>query len=204
MKTRYLLFILSIIAVSCNSASGDTAPKAFSKESEKGLIIGTLTFDSDEPKNDIYRFFYYPESTDKKFKKQNDGKIMIKARVDGKRGFNGDFNDKKSYLFIIERDPGKYAFTEYNFLNHIGETGMVNYSSKFAIPFEVKKGEINYIGEITFHSYAEPGSPRITVSDNYSRDIQELKNKYSQIDWDNSHNKTVKSGDTGNGLVEFK
>lgn len=204
MKIRYILLFLSAIAIGCNSTSNDKAPQAFTKDSEKGLIVGTLTFDSDEPKNDIYRFFYYPESTDKKFIKKNDGKIMIKARVDGKRGFNGDFNDKKSYLFVIERDPGKYAFTEYNFLNHIGETGMVNFSKKFAIPFEVKKGEINYVGELTFHSYAEPGSPRITVSDNYSRDIQELKNKYSQIDWDNSHNKTVKSGDTGNGLIEFK
>lgn len=204
MKAKLLIILVTIMVISCNSGSSHKAPDAFSSTSEKGLIIGTLTFDGDNPRNDIYRFFYYPETSDKKILKHNKGKIEILCRVDGKRTFTGDFNDKKTYLFVIERDPGKYAFTEYNYLNHIGQMGVVNFSSKFAIPFEVKKGEINYVGELTFHSSPEPGSPRITVSDNYSRDIQELKNKYQQIDWGVSSNKTVKSGDTGNGLVEFK
>src|SRR5690606_8371420 len=133
MKTLYVLLTAFILA-SCSSST-DKAPTAFSKTAEKGLIAGTLTFDADMPKNDIYRFFYSPDSADNKFTKRNKGKIMIKARIKNNRSFNGDFNDKKSYLFVMERDPGSYAFTQYNYLNHIGETGTVMSSGLFAIPF---------------------------------------------------------------------
>jgi len=77
-------------------------------------------------------------------------------------------------------------------------------SKPFAIPFEVKKGEIHYIGELIYHQGAEKGSPRITVTDNYYRDIRELQKKYLNIDWSATVNSTPKSGNTGEGLIEFQ
>lgn len=192
-----------MLFIACNTAS-HKAPETFAPTSSTGLAIGTLTFEGEKPVNDIYRFFYYPVSGDKKFIRRNDGKILIKAREGNEAAFNGDFNNKKTYLFVIEREPGNYAFTQYNYLNHIGPTGMVVTSKKFSIPFEVKKGEISYIGELTYNDKAEPGAPRIIVSGNFERDLPEFKKKFPSINWDIATDKTVRSGETGDGLVDFQ
>ena len=206
MKMKKLLSLLTIAIsiIGCSTASSDKAPETFSPTSEKGLAIGTITFEGDGPKNDIYRFFYYPVSDDKKVVRRNKGKIQILGRIDNKRGHHGDFNNQKSYLFVIERDPGTYAFTEYNYLTRGGHTGMVNGSKKFSIPFEIKKGEIAYIGELTYVENAEPGSPRIIIADNMARDLTEIKKKFPNIPWNLTLNKTVKTGNTGGGIIDFR
>jgi hypothetical protein len=204
MKTKHFLMPLLALIIGCTSAPTDTPPEAFTPTSDKGLVIGTVTFQGDKPQNDIYRFFYNAKAGDKKFIKRNAGKIIIKAREDNTRNFNGDFNNKKTYLFVIEREPGTYAFTQYNYLTHIGPSGMVNSSGLFSIPFEVKKGAVSYIGEIQYNDVAQKGEPRIIMSDNMARDLPEFKKKFQGINWDTALNNTVKTGDSGNGIVEFK
>ena len=81
---------------------------------------------------------------------------------------------------------------------------MVNSSRKFAIPFEVKKGEITYIGDLTYMENAELGTPRIIVSDNMERDLSEFKRKFPSVAWESASNKTPKSGDTGGGVIDFR
>ncbi|MGQ2982593.1 hypothetical protein [Flavobacterium sp.] len=202
MKTLYIFFTLLLLA-GCNAASTSVAPQSFSSASEKGLAIGTITFEGDTPVNDIYRFFYGPISGDKKFIKRNSGKVMMQSGRDNGRQFTGDFNNNKTYMFIIEAEPGNYAFTQYNVLDHIGPTGMVRFSKKFAIPFEVRKGEITYIGEFNFKDKVEEGSPKIFISGAYERDLPEFKKKFPHIDWDKAVDKTVTSGDKGGGIIEF-
>lgn len=205
MRTLYSLLPFLLLVISCNSAQSDKAPETFTPTSEKGLAIGTITFESDMPKNDIYRFFYEASSDDKKFNKRSAGKIMFKARNEkNERGYNGDFNNKQTYLFVIEREPGNYAFMQYNYLDHIGPTGMVNFSKPFSIPFEIKKGEIAYIGELSFNDLAEIGTPKLVVYDRFDRDMAEFKKKLTNIDWSNTANKTVKKGTTGGGIVDFR
>lgn len=205
MRTLYSLLPFLLLVIGCNSAQSDKAPETFTATSEKGLAIGTITFESDMPKNDIYRFFYEASSDDKKFNKRSAGKIMFKARNEkNERGYNGDFNNKKTYLFVIEREPGNYAFMQYNYLDHIGPTGMVNFSKPFSIPFEIKKGEIAYIGELSFNDLAEIGTPKLVVYDRFDRDMAEFKKKLTNIDWSNTTNKTVKKGTTGGGIVDFR
>lgn len=202
MKTLYALFVLLLLA-GCNSTSTSVAPKSFTASSEKGLAIGTITFEGDTPVNDIYRFFYNPVSGDKKFVKRNSGKVMMQSGRENGRQFTGDFNENKTYMFVIEGEPGNYAFTQYNVLDHIGPTGMVRFSKKFAIPFEIKKGEIAYIGEFNYKDKVEEGLPKIFISGAYSRDMPEFKKKFPQINWDVTVDKTVKSGDKGGGILEF-
>ncbi len=203
MRTLYALCGLLLIIAGCKSPSATGSPESFSSTSEKGLAIGTITFEGDKPVNDIYRFFYEPISGEKKFIRKNSGKILIKAGGENGSEFTGDFNSSKTYLFVIEAEPGSYAFTQYNYLDHIGPTGMVMNSKKFAIPFEIKKGEIAYIGELSYKDKVEPGSPRIFVSGYYDRDIPEFAKKFPQIDWNTAVNKTVKDGNTGGGIIEF-
>lgn len=202
MKTLYSLFTLLLLA-GCNSASTSVAPQSFSSSSEKGLAIGTITFEGDTPANDIYRFFYGPASGSKKFIKRNSGKVMMQSGRENGRQFTGDFNNRKTYLFVIEAEPGNYAFTHYNYLDHIGPTGMVRNSRKFAIPFEIRKGKIAYIGELTYKDKVDEGSPKIFVSGAFDRDIKEFKKKFPQINWDTTVNKTVTSGNKGGGIIEF-
>lgn len=188
----------------CSAAPSMDAPENFTASSQTGLAIGTITFEGDVPKNDIYRFFYSPVSADKKFTSKNDGKIQILGRVDDERKYSGDFNNGKTYLFAIEREPGQYAFTQYNYLTRKGPTGMVYSSNEFAIPFEVKKGEISYIGELTYIESAEKGTPRLIVTDFMTRDLPEFKQKFPNINWDTTVNKTPRSGNTGDGIVDFR
>lgn len=204
MKTVLTILTILSLFTRCSSIPETVPPQNFTAESEKGLAVGTITFDGDKPVNDIYRFFYEATSGDKKFIKKNAGKIIIKAREGNDRAFTGEFNEKKTYLFIIERDPGTYAFTQYNYLDHIGATGMVSSSGKFAIPFQIKKGTISYIGEFTYNDKAVPGTPRIVVDTNFHRDIEWLKSKYPSMKWDETENTPVKSGDAGKGIVEFR
>lgn len=203
MKLYYLLLAFAFVLTGCKGGS-DKVPETFNDASDKGLIVGTITFDNDKPQNDIYRFFYEPVSGDKKFIKRNSGKVLIKGREKNVRGFNGDFNDKRTYIFVAEREPGSYAFIQYNYLNHIGPSGMVSFSDKYAIPFEVKKGEITYVGEMEFLTAAIPGTPRIIVSSSMARDLAELKKKYPGINWETAIDRTPKTGDTGAGIVEFR
>ncbi|MCR5862966.1 hypothetical protein LRS05_12840 [Flavobacterium sp. J372] len=148
-------------------------------------------------------FFYEPVTTDKKIRKKNSGRIIIKAREGNTRSYTGDFNEKKTYLFMIEAQPGNYAFTQYNYLDHIGYSGMVTSSQKFSIPFTVSAGTINYIGELSYNDMAQPGSPRIIVGTNVERDLPEFRKKYTNINFDAVTNNPVKSGNTGNGIILF-
>ncbi|PZR22493.1 MAG: hypothetical protein DI539_05345 [Flavobacterium psychrophilum] len=204
MKTLYILPVLLLI-IGCKSASSDKPSGVFSATSENGLAVGTITFEGDVPRNDIYRFLYQPTSDDKKFIKKNEGKIEIKARDGKKRGFTGDFGEKKSYVFVIERAPGKYNFTQHTVLSGLGSMGNVNFSKLYGIPFEIKKGEITYLGELSYNDNALPGDPRIVVYDRYDRDLAELKKKYPNIDWKLASDKTPKSGNKGEGnIIDFR
>lgn len=199
MMPLLLLFLLS----ACKMTDKTTFPDTFQPSPGKGVVIGTITFVGDRPVNDIYRFFYSPVSGDKRFIKRNSGKILVKAREKNVSSFNGDYNDSKTYLFIIEAEPGEYAFNQYNYLDHIGYSGMVSFSEKFSIPFRIHAEKITYIGELSYNDLVQKGSPRIVVSDKMDRDLPWFKTKYPDVKWDTASNNTVKTGDTANGLIEF-
>ena len=62
----------------------------------------------------------------------------------------------------------------------------------------------NYFGEITYVDKAVKGSPRIFVADYLQRDLEQFKTKYPNVLWENTENKTPKSGNTGEGTVDFR
>lgn len=199
---RKLIVAFLVLALgSCQS--GKQAP-ATASQNGTGIIAGSITFEGDAPRNDIYRFFYNALTEDKKFRKANSGKIEIKAREGSARAFTGDSPDKKTYYFTIEGAPGNYAFTQYSYLDHIGYSGMVSSSKKFSIPFEIKADQVIYIGDLQYNDDAQPGAPRIKVRNRLSDDLPGLKSKYPLVKWDKADNKTVRAGDTGNGIVEFQ
>lgn len=203
MKTLAALTAAVFFMAGCTSKKSVGTPDNINDVPEKGIAIGTITFEGDVPYNDIYRFFYEPVSGSKKFIRHNKGKIEIKARVKNDPAYNGDFNNKKTYLFVIQQEPGEYALTQYNYLDHIGYTGTVYNSEKFSLPFEIKKGQTNYIGELTYVENVKPGSPRIYIWDKYERDLEEFRKKYPDYNWSNSTDNTIKKGNDGGGIIEF-
>lgn len=200
--TLYLALLLSLLIVSCKTHQ-EANPEEFKEASGNGLVIGTLTFDSDKPANDIYRIFFEPTTGDKRFIRKNKGRIFIKARDKKGKALNGDFNNKHTYLFAFELKPGKYEFNQYNYLNNIGYTGLVSSSSKFSIPFTIESGTIAYVGELIYHDKPEPDMPKIIVQDNYQRDMEEFEKKFPGAEWSRAENMTVKKGDTGDGIISF-
>jgi len=204
MKYTAILLTIVALATGCSTKTAATAPANFNSTFLTGLAVGTITFEGDVPVNDIYRFFYEGQTGNTKFNRKNAGKIIINGRTDGQSMFNGDFNGNKSYLFVIEAQPGTYAFTKYNYLDHIGPQGMVSNSDTFAIPFEVKAGQITYMGELNYVDKAVKGTPRIYVADYFLRDLPEFKKKYPRIMWEKTVNSTPKTGDTGNGIIDFR
>ncbi|HEX8269104.1 MAG TPA: hypothetical protein VF581_04365 [Flavobacterium sp.] len=85
-----------------------------------------------------------------------------------------------------------------------GYTQATSYNKvPFEIPFEVKKGEITYIGEFEFFENGNKAGSIIKVGDNFDRDIEALKVKAPAINWTKAVNKTVKSGTTGGGMIQF-
>lgn len=206
MKKLFALISAAVILISCGGKEATTyaSPIQLQPSPEKGLAIGTITFEGDVPVNEIYRFLYEATSGDKSFKKDNAGKIMIITRQKDQRAWKGDFGNSKTYLVVIEREAGNYAFITYSYLNRLGQTGQVGYNDKFAIPFEIKKGGITYFGELNYVDKAVKGTPRIFVADYFTRDIPEFEKKYPTINWNNTENQTPKKGDTGNGTVDFR
>jgi hypothetical protein len=204
MKQLFIALTIAITLAGCGAKTANTTPENFTAASGTGLAIATITFEGDVPVNDIYRFFYNAESGDKKFKKRNSGKFVVNGRTNKQSMFNGDFNGKKSYLVLIAAEPGSYAFTQYNYLDHVGPQGMVSSSEVYGIPFEIKPGQITYVGEMNYVDKAVKGTPRIFVADYFSRDLPEFKKKYPTIDWDKTVNSTPKTGNTGGGVVDFR
>lgn len=203
MKKLFILFPILCFISSCSTRDTTGTPETIDNNPEMGMAIGTITFEGDRPVNDIYRFFYEPTKGDKKFIRKNKGKIEIKARVNNESAYNGDFNNSKTYLFVIQQLPGEYAFTQYNYLDRIGYTGMVYNSDEFSLPFTIQKNKVHYIGEFTYSENAAPGSPRLFIWDKFDRDRKEFLEKYSKYNWDNITNKTISKGDDGGGIISF-
>lgn len=202
---KSLLALLSVLFLSCASKTDYAAsPEKYPTDAEKGIAIGTLTFEGDIPVNEIYRFFYEPTGNDKAFKNKNAGKIIINTPHKSGEGWNGDFGNRKTYLVVIEREPGTYAFNKYSYLNRLGPTGEVSYSKDFAIPFEIKKGAVTYFGELNYIDKAVKGTPRIFVADYLERDIKEFEKKYPELKGKKVENNTPRSGNTGEGTVDFR
>ena len=174
------VFTFGIVAVTvqCAAPNLTTRSIAFNENGENGLIVGSITFPTVQP-----RFAgYYITLTDQGSNKSS--KIFIEPEWERKVSHNGELNNGKSYLFTLEKAPGKYAVdkitcsaTAYDDAKHYDR------AENFSIPVEVKKGEIVYIGEILFNEYATEKSALINLQSNYKRDMEGLALKQPSIDW---------------------
>lgn len=170
-----VIFSIFILVQSCAVASLPSEPMNFSKTSEKGLLVGSVTFPNDKPNFNGY-FFRLTNNTSQEF------------QINRKQG--GQLDEGKTYLFIIERPVGVSEIPSVRlFHNSIIIAGQYDIKTGgFSIPYEIKKGEITYIGNVTFNDYAKKGDLVVGLNNKFERDIKELKKLQPSIDWNNVKN----------------
>ena len=183
MKKRKLkasgIVLLLIIAISvfqsCAVAALSSEPMKFDKSSEKGLLVGSVTFPTTNPNFSGY-FFRLTNNTSQEFQIN--------------RNQIGQLDGGRTYLFAIERPVGVSEIPSVRlFHNSIMIAGQYDVrTGGFSIPYEIKKGEITYIGNITFNDYAKKGDTVVGLNNKFDRDIEALKNVQPSIDWSNVKN----------------
>lgn len=179
--------IVSLLLFQRCAVSGlSTEPMRFSKGyTTNGLVVGSITFTKEKARFNSYFTYFQSLDSVKKTSKENSRELQISPDQTWKVRHSGELNNGKTYLFAFERVPGKYKVS-YVRLATVGMGGAVrdNYINDFSIPFEVKKGEITYVGEININEYAFDGEKLISIGDNYERDIQAFKIKQPTVNWD--------------------
>ncbi|MGV1012136.1 MAG: hypothetical protein ACOYBS_06775 [Flavobacterium sp.] len=180
-----LFFTTFLVVQSCAVASLPSEPMNFSKLSEKGLLVGSVTFPTDTPNFNGY-FFRLTNNTSQEF------------QID--RNQRGQLDEGKTYLFAIERPVGVSEIPSVRLFHNSGMiAGQYDVrTGGFSIPYEIKKGEITYIGNITFNDYAKKGDVVVGLNNKFERDIEELKKLQPSIDWNsvkNDENKKIEYND---------
>ena len=77
-----------------------------------------------------------------------------------------------------------------------------NYSGSFSIPFDVKKGEITYVGNIIFNEYANENDTLVSYKNNYEKDINAIKTIQPSVDWSRAINDINRKIEYNNNKVK--
>jgi hypothetical protein len=164
-----------ILVQSCAVASLPSEPMNFTKSSEKGLLVGSVTFPTNKPNFNGY-FFRLTNNTSQEFQVN--------------RNQSGQLDGGRTYLFAIERPVGVSEIPSVRLFHNSGMiAGQYDVrTGGFSIPYEIKKGEITYIGNITFNDYAKKGDTVVALNNNFEKDIEALKKLQPTIDWNSAKN----------------
>ena len=155
--------------------------------SENGLIFGSISFPMQKLNYDGAFLQIDYISDDKKERRKNSCKIKIGPTM-FKGKHNGELDGGRTYLFVMEKKPGSYTIDWLRFtILKVGDyNGIEKDVAGFYIPFDVKKGEITYIGNITIDEYAPLSNSIINISDQFEKDKNAMKEMQKMVNWDAS------------------
>lgn len=191
MRIKIRMFSIVVLMMAsfllCNSCAVSglkNAPTQFDQHSPKGLIVGSITFVREKPTATGYFFFFKSLDSIKKRSALKSEELYIAPHQTWKIKHSGELNGGRTYLFAIERYQDDYEVA-YIRLASVGYGGtLYEYRlENFKIPITVKKGEILYMGELYFNDYARNNELPIQINDKFERDIQALKLRYPDLDW---------------------
>ena len=187
-----LVLILAILfCQSCAVGALPTEPMTFKKETAaNGLIVGSITFPNSKAKFNGYFIKISSTTADEKTAKQNTTEIHISPEQMTKMKHVGELDNGLTYLFAIERPEGPYEIPGIRLFKNSGIAALQRtiFSGQFSIPFDVKKGEITYVGNILFNEYAGANDTLIRYKNNYQRDINALKELQPGVAWSSALN----------------
>ena len=199
MKNKLFKFIIPLIFIlltvfliqSCAVSALSSEPMRFRKETaENGLIIGSITFPKEKARFNGYFIRVSGKDSDEKIAKKNSTEIQISPEQIWKMKHKGELDNGLTYLFAIERPEGKYEIPSIRLFTNSGIAALqrTNYSGSFSIPFDVKKGEITYVGNIIFNEYADENDTLVSYKNNFEKDINAIKSIQPSVDWSKAVN----------------
>lgn len=193
MKKRFLndklriifIFITIILAQSCGVVTSvPYEPIAFKKETTKnGLIFGSITFPNEKAQYNGYFIQMYRNDSIKKIANKNSIEIRFVPQQIFKMKHDGQLENGKTYLFTLEREEGNYNVSGLRLFNNYGYSTRESFIKNFNIRFDVKKGEIIYIGNIIFDESMLTDKHPVQLGKNLERDVEAIKILQPSVDW---------------------
>lgn len=205
IKLSLVLFSTIILVQSCAVPALSSEPMSFRKETaQNGLIIGSITFPKEKARFNGYFIRVSGKDNDEKIAKKNSTEIQISPEQIWKMKHIGQLDYGLTYLFAIERPEGKYEIPSIRLFTNSGFAALqrTNYSGSFSIPFDVKKGEITYVGNIIFNEYADEKDTLVSYRNNYEKDINAIKNIQPSVDWSKAINDVNRKIEYNNNKVK--
>jgi hypothetical protein len=188
--TRIVLLLIVIIPFfqSCGVVTSiPYEPIVFRKETTKnGLIFGSITFPNEKAKFNGYFLKIVINDSIKKVSDKNSIEIRFIPEQILKMKHDGQLENGKTYLFVLERREGKYIIPGINLFNNYGYSTRSTFIDGFSIPFDVKKGEINYIGNIIFDENMSTNEHPVKINNNFKRDVDAIAKIQPSVDWRNA------------------
>ena len=191
MKLKHnllLLFAFLSFSINCHAQLLPEKQIRFHKDySQTGLVFGTLTFPEIKIRFDGY-LLWLGCKEDGKEQWKSCGKIYLTPQM-FKKKHKGELDEGRTYLFAYEKPPGQYVISGLRLIIlkvALGGTytGPDTDITGFSIPFDVKKGQITYIGNININEYAFKGEQVVTLKDEFTKDMNAIKNIHKMVNWD--------------------
>ncbi|MFM9403108.1 hypothetical protein ACKLNQ_14415 [Myroides odoratimimus] len=199
------LFSVMMLVQSCAAPALSRQPMHFQKETaQNGLLIGSITFPKEKAKYNGYFIRITAKDTDEKIANKNSIEIQISPEQIWKMRHKGQLDNGLTYLFTIERPEGKYEISSIRLFTNSGFIALqrTSYSSSFSIPFDVKKGEITYVGNIMFNEHSKANDTLVSYKNNYEKDINAIKTIQPTIDWSKAINDLNRKIEYNNNKVK--
>ena len=175
-------------------------PLRFHKNYTKnGLIFGNITFPNEKMRFDNYNLLLNCINLNQKLRKKNSNKIRIDSTMFIGKHYR-ELQAGTTYLFVMEKETGQYdissvKFTTFKLFDHAPQ---YDYVSGFSIPFNISKGEITYIGEININEYALKSETVTTLTDQFERDKNAVKERFKMGNWDLAIKSKLELNDSDN------
>lgn len=160
ISAAVVLISTVVLMQSCAMNALPVGEMKFNPSSEKGLLIGSVTFPNDKAAA-LYGYYFFRLTNN----------TSQEVHID--RTKPGELDNGRTYLFAIERPVGKSEIPSVRLAN--GRIG------GFSIPYEIKKGEVTYLGNILFNDHAKKGDVIVAYKNSFERDVQQLKKCILQL-----------------------
>ncbi|OOV20648.1 hypothetical protein BXU10_13995 [Flavobacterium sp. LM4] len=189
-----IFIIIPLLLSSCAVSGLSSEPMQFNKDySSDGIVVGSITFTQEKARFNSYFTYFHSLDSIQKVSKENSRELQISPDQTWKLKHSGELNKGRTYLFAFKRKPGKYEVSNVRLATvGMGYAVRDNQISGFSIPFEVKKGQITYIGEINLNEFALKNDTLISLKDNYERDINAIKTKQPTVNWNLAKKSEIK------------
>lgn len=185
-----VLFLILILVQSCTVYADSSEPMSFQKGTAKnGLVMGSITFPKEKARFNGYFIQISGKNADKKIAKRHSTEMPISPAQFLKMKHIGELDNGLTYVFAMERPIGEYSISGIRLFNNYGYLVKETFIKDFNIPFEVKKGEITYIGNILFDEELPINEHPVKLSKNLKRDVDAITKIQPGVDWRNAISK---------------